>query len=174
MEVTDDLTGLNAGNYRIERHLGEGAFADVYLGIHRAIDSRVAIKVLKPDLQGKMTERFVNEARVVNHINHPNIVKIFDFGSLPDERLYLIMEYLEGNDLNEMLRKNGKLRLDEMLFFLRQIASALDATHECEVVHQDLKPASLFYPHLPAVCERFDGSSRVIAELEGQLDLIYY
>ena len=142
--MPDPIIGTHIGNYRVLEPIGEGACAHVYLGVHTAIDSRVAIKVLKPERQGDLSERFLNEARVVNHINHPNIVKIFDFGTLPDGRLYLVMEHLQGLSLADELEKKGTLAYDEVLFAVRQIASALDAAHECGVVHRDLKPDNVF------------------------------
>ncbi len=146
MEQPDPLLGQTLGNYHVQSRVGAGAMGQVFLGVHPRIDRKVAIKVLEPHLSARpdMSERFLAEARAVNHINHPHIVQVFDFGTLPDGRLYLIMEFLEGEDLGRHLARRGPLSLSEVLVLVRQIAAALDAAHEAGIIHRDLKPDNVF------------------------------
>ena len=145
-EQKDPLLGQTLGNYRVERVLDAGAMGQVFLGIHPTIDRKVAIKVLHEELcaRPEIAKRFMSEARAVNHINHPNIVEIFDFGILSDGRPYLIMEFLPGEDLGSYLDRSGALSLEEVLPMVRQIAAGLDAAHEIGVIHRDLKPENVF------------------------------
>jgi len=146
MDETDPLIGQTLGNYHVQRLLGAGAMGQVFLGVHPKIDRQVAIKVLHENLSARkdMSERFLAEARAVNHINHPNIVQVFDFGTLPDGRLYLVMEFLTGEDIGHYLERRGTISLEETLTLVRQIAAGLDAAHETGIIHRDLKPDNVF------------------------------
>jgi serine/threonine-protein kinase len=149
MEETDPLIGQTLGNYHVHHLLGAGAMGQVFLGVHPQIDRQVAIKVLNRNLSARpdMSERFLSEARAVNHINHPNIVQVFDFGTLPDGRLYLIMELLSGENVGSYLDRKKTLSIEETLGLVRQIASGLDAAHETGIVHRDLKPDNVYIIH---------------------------
>lgn len=140
------LIGTAIGNYQIISELGAGAMGEVYLGEHPQIGRRVAIKVLVESLANNqaMAERFMSEARAVNKINHPNIIQIFDFGQLPDGRLYYTMEYLQGRELKHVLKEHAPLSLQSTADVLRQISGALQAAHSMGVVHRDLKPENIF------------------------------
>ena len=142
----DTLIGTGIGNYHVISLLGAGAMGEVYLGEHPQIGRRVAIKVLIHALANNksMAERFMSEARAVNKINHPNIIQIFDFGQLPDGRLYYTMEYLEGQELKIILKERAPLSLQSSADVLRQISGALQAAHSMGVVHRDLKPENIF------------------------------
>ena len=133
--------GTRAGEYVVEHFLGAGAMGEVYAGKHPDIGKRVAIKVLKPALASskEAAERFKREARVVNQIEHPNVIDVFAFGELADGRLYLVMDLVEGRTLREVVQ-DGPLAVDTALDILDQIADALDAAHAKGVVHRDLKP----------------------------------
>lgn len=146
MESNDPLIGTTVGNYEVLELLGEGAMGQVYLGIHPQIGRKVAIKVLIASLSAnpEMAERFLSEAKAVNKISHPNIIQVFDFGKLPDGRLYLTMEYLEGSDLGMRLFNYGNMDLDTVVSIFRQVASALDAAHVNGIIHRDLKPDNIF------------------------------
>ncbi len=145
-DTTPDMpAGTMVGEYRVVAKLSEGGMGEVYAGVHPLIDKKVAIKVIRPSLglDDVAVDRFVQEARVVNQIGHPNIVDIFAFGELPDSRAYFVMEWLAGETLAErMIRQRPDL--DEALRVLDQIADALDAAHEKGVVHRDLKPENVF------------------------------
>jgi serine/threonine-protein kinase len=141
----DPLIGTHVGEYRVERKLGEGGMASVYAAVHPLIGKRAAIKVMTPalSLDAYAVVRFVQEARAVNQIGHPNIVDVFSFGRLPDGRSYFVMEYLPGESLFERLSKR-RLPLVECIDIVVQVADALEAAHEQGIVHRDIKPANIF------------------------------
>ncbi|HEY5926164.1 MAG TPA: serine/threonine-protein kinase [Kofleriaceae bacterium] len=134
------------GEYRIDGKLGQGAFGTVYRAVHPLIGKVVAIKVLarKFSVDPEMVSRFVAEARAVNQIRHRNIIDIFSFGALEDGRQYYVMEYLEGEPLDVLIDRAGKLPLAEALPILRGIGKALDAAHAKGVAHRDLKAENVF------------------------------
>src|SRR5205085_3733640 len=100
---------------------------------------------LRPDLaaDARLAGRFRREARAINRLRHPNVVGIYDFGRLPDGRLYLTMEYANGETLDNVLRRTGRLDVVRSLYVLHQLASAIDHAHSHSVVHRDLKPHNL-------------------------------
>jgi serine/threonine-protein kinase len=137
--------GMEVGEYRVLRKIGEGGMGAVYAAVHPVIGKRVAIKVLAPHIakHPELVRRFVDEARAVNKIGHPNIVDIFSFGWLPDQRHYFAMEYLEGQNLTDRM-KAGPIAIDEARRLLGQICSALEAAHQTGIVHRDLKPDNIW------------------------------
>jgi serine/threonine-protein kinase len=137
--------GTVVGEYRVEGKLGEGGMGAVYSAVHPLIGKKAAIKVLSAALctDHAQVERFVQEARSVNQIGHPNIVDIFAFGSLPDGRSYFVMEWLQGQSLADRVQRGG-LTLAEAIEILDQSADALEAAHEKKIVHRDLKPDNVF------------------------------
>ncbi|MBU1068142.1 serine/threonine protein kinase [Myxococcota bacterium] len=139
------LEGQFVGNYQVLRLIGSGAFGDVYFGRHPGIDKAVAIKVLDAEMaQNKeIVQRFNAEARAVNMINHPNIVQVFDFGQLPDGRHYIVMEFLNGQDLTELIEEKAPFPIRDTLSILHQIALGLEAAHKRGVIHRDLKPDNI-------------------------------
>jgi len=139
------LIGADVGGYVVEGELGRGGMGVVYAATHPMIGKRVAIKVLKPSLSNNpgTVERFVQEARAVNQIGHPNIVDIFAFGTLPDGRSYLIMDLLVGESLRKRV-KRGPLPVEETVRILDEVASALAAAHDKGFIHRDLKPDNVY------------------------------
>ncbi len=137
--------GTQVGEYRIDHKVADGGMATVYAATHPVIEKRAAVKVMYPRLcQDPVTvERFLQEARSVNQIGHPNIVDVFAFGALPDGRNYLVMEWLAGESLAQRLFKY-RLSLAESLEILAQVCDALEAAHEKGIVHRDIKPDNLF------------------------------
>jgi eukaryotic-like serine/threonine-protein kinase len=117
----------------------------VYSAIQPVIGKRVAIKVLAPHIASnpELVRRFVDEARAVNKIGHPNIIDIFSFGWLPDQRHYFAMEFLDGQSLADRM-KRGPFQPDEARRLLRQICQALEAAHRQGIVHRDLKPDNIW------------------------------
>jgi eukaryotic-like serine/threonine-protein kinase len=146
--------GTDVGGYVIDGELGRGGMGVVYSAKHPVIGKRAAIKVLKPSLSNNPAtiERFIQEARSVNAIGHPNIVDIFDFDVLPDGRRYLVMDLLEGESLRKRV-KRGPLPVHEAAIVLDEVASALDAAHSKGFIHRDLKPDNVFLVAHPG---RFD------------------
>jgi serine/threonine protein kinase len=137
--------GMEVGEYRVQRKIGEGGMGAVYAAVHPVIGKRVAIKVLAPHIAGhpELVRRFIDEARSVNKIGHPNIVDIFSFGWLPDQRHYFVMEYLEGQSLTDRM-KSGSIDRAEARRLLGHICGALEAAHQAGIVHRDLKPDNIW------------------------------
>src|SRR5689334_784241 len=119
---------------------------EVFVAEHTTIKTRVAIKVLHPQVSANTdhVQRFFNEARAVARIQHAGIVKIFDVGFHTDQRAYLIMEYLEGETLAVRLRRTRRISPHNTVEIARQIASILAATHHAGIIHRDLKPENVF------------------------------
>jgi serine/threonine protein kinase len=146
--------GQHVASYRIERLLGRGGMGSVYAAVHTGIGRLVAIKVLHAEHAGipEYARRFIDEARAVNLIQHPNIVDIHDTGQAPDGSAYLVMEYLHGQPLAMRMRWSGGRLGHATLRFARQIASALAAAHARGIVHRDLKPDNVMIvgdPEMP-------------------------
>jgi serine/threonine-protein kinase len=137
--------GAKVGEYLIDRKLAEGGMGSVYAGHHPVIGKRVAVKVLAPHCASipDLVRRFVEEARAVNRIGHPNIIDIFSFGTLADARPYFVMEFLEGSNLAERLEA-GNLTATETRRLLRQICGGLEAAHRAGIIHRDLKPENVW------------------------------
>jgi tRNA A-37 threonylcarbamoyl transferase component Bud32 len=146
LEIDSELQpGTSVGEYQIESKLGQGGMASVYAGIQPVIGKKVAIKVMSRQLcvDPVQVERFVQEARAVNQIGHPNIVDVFAFGALPDGRSYFVMEWLQGETLASRL-KRGWLTAPEAVAVMFQICDGLAAAHDKGIVHRDLKPENIF------------------------------
>jgi serine/threonine protein kinase len=133
------------GDWHVVSTLGAGAFGAVYGAIHRVIGKRAAIKILKA-VHGETAsaDRFVQEARAINQVDHPNVVDVFDFGLLKDGRPYMVMEHLEGEAMSTRMRR-APLDPDEIVSATRQICAALGAAHAKGIVHCDLKPGNVFF-----------------------------
>ncbi|MGE0550752.1 MAG: serine/threonine protein kinase [Kofleriaceae bacterium] len=144
-EDSDLRPGTVVGEYRIEKKIGEGGMGAVYGAIHPLIGKKAAIKVISAALgaDASAVNRFVQEARSVNQIGHPNIVDVFAFGELPDGRNYFVMEHLQGESLADRLGR-APMPLGNALEILDQVADALEAAHEKQIVHRDLKPDNVF------------------------------
>ena len=135
--------GMEVGEYRVLRKIGEGGMGSVYSAVQPVIGKRVAIKVLAPHIaqNPELVRRFVDEARSVNKIGHPNIIDIFSFGWLPDQRHYFAMEFLDGQSLADRMRR-GPFQPEEARRLLRQICQALEAAHRQGIVHREIGRAS--------------------------------
>jgi serine/threonine protein kinase/Flp pilus assembly protein TadD len=129
--------------YEIERELGRGGMATVYLAKDRKHDRAVALKVLHPELSSSLgPDRFLREIKVAARLNHPHILPLHDSGEASGF-LYYVMPYVEGESLRSRLNRDGKLPLDEALYLARGIAGALDYAHRHQVVHRDIKPENI-------------------------------
>lgn len=158
------------GVYEITGPIGEGGMGHVYEGRHLSLGRRVAIKILRPEFvqRADMIERFFAEARVVNEINHANIVEILDFVREPG-RVYCVMERLDGIGLNELIRQ-GPLPLTRVLAIAREIAAALCAAHRLGVVHRDLKPDNVFLARRQGVPDFVKVLDFGVAKLAGSVE----
>jgi predicted Ser/Thr protein kinase len=138
-------TNWLGNRYRILRKLGEGKMGQVYLVEHVQLKRVEAVKVLLPSLAAtpELVARFRREAKVLNQVQHPNIVGVFDFGRLPAGEFFLAMEYADGQNLRTALRQAGRFPPARALAMLRQIADAADHAHKIGVVHRDLKPDNM-------------------------------
>jgi eukaryotic-like serine/threonine-protein kinase len=138
----DSLVGTTlAGKYRIDERLNEGGMGTVYRGTHVLMDKTVAIKVLRPSLAAdeKIVARFSREARAASRISHPNALSVTDFGEDESGHVFLVMEFLSGKTLKQVIRDEGPLPLTRVVDITRQIGDALNAAHAQGVVHRDLK-----------------------------------
>lgn len=146
VERADPLVGeLVNGRYRILRKLGEGGMGQVYRGVHEVIGRDVAVKFLDPSLakQPVHRDRFLREARASNRLHHSNIVDVLDYGQTSDGRVYLVMEYLRGRALDDVLC-DGALEVGRALEVTFQVAKALGRAHSLDIVHRDIKPSNIF------------------------------
>jgi len=142
----DELIGqVLLGRYRIDELIAEGGMGSVYLGEHIHMHKRVAIKVLHPEIDNytETVARFEREAMAGAHISHPNVVVATDFDELPDGTCFLILEYVRGVTLHELLRRSGPLPPARAVHIAKQIAAALGAAHEMGILHRDVKPRNV-------------------------------
>src|SRR5262245_38383742 len=140
-----------AAKYRLEKVAGEGGMGIVYAAEHLVLKQRVAVKVLLPDAATSEAhvERFAREARAAARINTEHVARVMDAGSLTSGAPFLVMEYLEGCDLDELLELEGTLGLTEVADYMLQTLEALAHAHAAGIVHRDLKPANLFLAARP-------------------------
>jgi len=141
----DPFLGRSVGRLRIARLVGEGGMGAVYEAEHETLPQRFAIKILRADIvrDARFVERFRREAIAASRIDHPNIVRITDFGQLETGEHYLVMEYIEGELLDQLIRRSAPIGLSRAVPILIQIADALDAAHGADIVHRDLKPENV-------------------------------
>lgn len=130
--------------YEVIKTIGEGGMANVYLAKDIILDRNVAIKVLRGDLatDEKFVRRFQREALSASSLSHPNIVEIYDVGE-DDGDYYIVMEYVEGKNLKQLLKKRGKLTVAEVVDIMIQITSAMGVAHDSLIIHRDLKPQNI-------------------------------
>lgn len=141
-----------AERYLLVRRLGRGAMGQVYLAKDNKFETRhVAVKTVRQDIlssddlgEGEAIVRFEREAQAAASIQHPNTVSVTDFGETEDGVFYLVMEYVEGETLHKLLRREGTLTVKRAVRLLRQIADGVDAAHDLGILHRDLKPANIF------------------------------
>ena len=140
------LSSVLKETYRIEQLLGRGGMGAVYLATHLRLGSKVAVKLLLSGISGnpEVQHRFRREAKVAMDLSDENIVHIHDYDVTREGTPFIVMEYLEGEDLADMLRREAPLHLERAVDIARQIGSALSAAHGQGVVHRDLKPENIF------------------------------
>jgi len=144
--VTDALARLStalADRYRIERELGQGGMATVYLAHDVRHDRKVALKVLRPELSAILgSERFLAEIKTTANLQHPHILSLFDSGEA-DGLVFYVMPYVEGESLRDRLKREHQLPVDDAVRIAREVADALDYAHQQGVVHRDIKPENI-------------------------------
>ena len=130
--------------YEIIKTIGEGGMANVYLANDTILDRKVAIKVLRGDLSNdeKFIRRFQREALSVSNLSHPNIVEVYDVGE-EDRQYYIVMEYIEGKTLKQLLKKRETLTLPEVIDIMLQLTDGLAHAHESYIIHRDIKPQNI-------------------------------
>jgi serine/threonine protein kinase/tetratricopeptide (TPR) repeat protein len=141
--IPERLLGSLHGRYRIDRELGRGGMAIVFLAHDLRHDRPVALKVLQPDIAAAFgPERFLREIRLTAQLDHPNILALLDSGEA-DGLLYYVMPYVEGESLRDRLQREKQLPLEQTLAIARQVADALDYAHRHGIVHRDIKPENI-------------------------------
>src|SRR5579863_7682984 len=134
-----DRVGQQLGNYRLDRLLGQGGFAEVYLGEHIYLGTLAAIKVLRTELDSDEIEHFHAEARTIARLVHPHIVRVLEFG-VDNSTPFLVVDYAPNGTLRKHHARGVPLPLATVVDYIRQIADALQYAHEQKVIHRDVKP----------------------------------
>jgi eukaryotic-like serine/threonine-protein kinase len=148
MRAQDPFIGRDIldGQFQILQKVGSGGMGAVYKALQPSMNRMVGIKILHPKLANRkdLVSRFKREARAMSHLTHPNTVKVFLYGELDDGSLYIIMEFLEGKNLNQTVRAEGAFPYQRALPVLIQACGALDEAHKMGIIHRDLKPENVF------------------------------
>ena len=139
------------GAYRLVRLMGEGGMGAVYEAMQLRLNKRVAVKLMARELaqNQEALARFHREAEITSQLGHPHLVNVVDFGLAETGEPYLVMEYLDGEDLEHRLLAEGCLPIEAAVHITKQVASALGAAHARDIVHRDLKPANIFLVRVP-------------------------
>ena len=143
MSIPDRLTAALADRYTIERELGAGGMATVYLAQDLKHDRRVAVKVLRPELAAVIgAERFLAEIKTTANLQHPHILPLFDSGAV-DGTVFYVMPFVEGESLRDRIAREKQLPIDDALRIAREVADALEYAHQHGVIHRDIKPENI-------------------------------
>lgn len=136
--------GKSLGNFLIERKIGSGGMGTIYVAIDTMLNRKVALKIIHPDLShnSRLMEAFKVEAKMQAQMNHPNIVAIFYFNKIEGECV-IVMEYVDGTSLKEMLRSGSPLSVMEAVDYFKQILRGLHYAHSRNIIHRDVKPANI-------------------------------
>jgi len=145
-QVADPMIGrMIADKYRVEKLLGRGGMGAVYEGQHLLLDRRVAIKVLQQNMANdeQAASRFIREAKASARIEHPNAVTIYDFGVLQEGSAYLVMEFIKGRSLRQVLIDRLPVRPDQIIDWMIQVCNVVEVAHTQGIIHRDLKPENV-------------------------------
>ena len=163
-EVLTRLGASLADRYRIERELGAGGMATVYLAQDLKHDRKVAVKVLRPELAAALgPERFLREITITARLDHPHILPLLDSGQAGDS-LYYVMPFVEGESLRDRLTREKQLSLDDALRIAREVADALGYAHARGVIHRDIKPENILLSGYPPPAGRAGGWHARVAD----------
>ncbi len=175
-DFPDRLAAALADRYRIERRLGEGGMATVYLAADLKHDRKVALKVLRPELAAVLgADRFVQEIKTTAQLQHPHILPLYDSGSTASARggdtefLYYVMPYIQGETLRERLDRETQLGVDEAVRIASEVADALQYAHEQGVIHRDIKPENILLQGGRAMVADFGIALAVSAAAGGRM-----
>ena len=142
-DIADRLSTALADRYRIERHLGEGGMANVYLAEDLRHDRKVAIKVLRPELAAVIgAERFLAEIKTTANLQHPQILPLHDSGEV-EGTVFYVMPFVEGESLRDRLNREKQLPIGDAVRIATEVAGALDYAHRNAVIHRDIKPENI-------------------------------
>ncbi len=166
-DLLERLKAALADRYAIEREIGAGGMATVYLAEDLKHHRKVAVKVLRPELAASLgAERFLREIEIAANLTHPHILGLFDSGEA-DGFLFYVMPYIEGETLRDRMNREGQLPLDDALQITREVAAALSYAHSHDVIHRDIKPENVLLSAGEAVVVDF-GIARAITEAVGE------
>lgn len=167
---TDELQKALGDDFEVMRRLGRGSMATVYLAKERALGRLVAVKVLLPGRADdeEARRRFEREAKSSASLVHPNIVQVFRFGRLPDETPYLVMRFVKGRTMEERLKAEGQLPVDQARKVLADVTSALAAAHSRGIVHRDVRPANILWDPETETAHLTDFGIAALLETSGE------
>jgi serine/threonine protein kinase len=159
-----DVPQFIAGRFRIECEIGNGGMGTVYRATHLGLHRRVAVKIIKAEHlnDSDVADRFMREARTMAKLRHPHAAIIFDAGSLPDGRHFIVMEYIEGITLSEALARDGRFSPERAVEIAIQICDVLEEAHQLGIIHRDLKPANIMLNDR-GICVLDFGVAKVLA-----------
>ena len=162
-ELLERLSVALSARYRLERELGQGGMAKVFLAHDLKYERAVAVKVLRPDLSAEIgATRFLREIQIAARLHHPHILPLYDSDQAGD-LVYYVMPYIEGETLRQRLAREQQLPIAEALQIAREVADALSYAHNAKVVHRDIKPANILLDAGHALVADF-GIARAIGE----------
>jgi serine/threonine protein kinase len=159
-----DVPQIIAGRFRIECEIGTGGMGTVYRATHLGLERPVAVKIIKPEFASDpdVTERFMREARTMAKLRHPHAAMIFDAGNLPDGRHFIVMEFVEGETLSDVLLKEGPFNAQRAIRIASDICDVLAEAHRLGIIHRDLKPSNIMLNER-GVCVLDFGVAKVLA-----------
>jgi serine/threonine protein kinase len=159
-----DVPQFIAGRFRIEREIGTGGMGTVYLATHLGLERPVAVKIIRREFAGDadVAERFLREARTMAKLRHQHAAMIFDAGNLPDGRHFIVMEFVEGETLSQVLAREGRFTPSRAVDIATQICDVLEEAHRLGIVHRDLKPSNILLGKR-GVCVLDFGVAKVLA-----------
>src|SRR5436190_2601618 len=159
-----DVPQFIAGRFRIECEIGRGGMGTVYRATHLGLDRTVAVKIIKAEYVNDtdVADRFMREARTMAKLRHPHAAIIFDAGSLPDGRHFIVMEYIEGQTLSDALAREEQFSAQRAVQIAIQICDVLAEAHKLGIIHRDLKPANIMLNER-GVCVLDFGVAKVLA-----------
>ena len=166
--MSSNMKNMIAGRYEVVQHIGQGGMADVFLAVDTILHRQVAVKILRADLSTDTVSilRFEREAQAATALSHPNIVEIYDVGDYKGHH-YIVMEYVPGKTLKQIIRDRGPLMNEEAVDIMKQLTSAISEAHKRGIIHRDIKPQNIIV--------KSDGSIKIldfgIATAKGSVQL---